>query len=148
MKKLLSSIPFLTFALFGWPIDITKDEPFQIECTFTNEFGSSEETWFVDPKRNEAFLEYEDEEEKFEYYIIEVNPKKIVLADDWVIIIKEDGSWEDYRKRNVVVIDRETGNMTSKLFHWPLEKGYPPEGEAGIEMPFEAKQVCQKPTRK
>ena len=148
MKKLLSSIPFFTFALFGWPIDITKDEPFQIVCTFTTEFGSSEETWFIDPKRNEAFLEYVDEGEKKEYYIIEVNPKKIVLADDWAKVMHTDGSWEDYRRRDVVVIDRETGNMTSKLFHWPLEKGYPPEGEVGIEMPFEGKQACQKPTRK
>ena len=148
MKKLLSSIPFLTFALFGWPIDITKDEPFQIVCTFTNEFGSSEETWFIDPKRNEAFFEYEDEEEKLEYYIIEVNPKKIVLADDWVKIMNEDGSWEDYRRRYSAFINRETGKMELKLFHWPLEKGYPPEGELGIEMPLEGKHVCKNPTRK
>ena len=150
MKKLLSFIPFITFALFGWPVDITKNEPFQIVCTWTDDFGSFEEKWHIDPKFKKAFLEYVDDEEgleRIEWSVIEITTKKLVLADDWVKIMNENGSYEDHRRRHVVFINRETGNMTLKLFHWPLEKGYPPEGEAGIEMPLEGKHACHKPTR-
>ena len=151
MKKHLSLIPLFTLAIFGWPVDITKDEPFQIICTIDEDTDHAyEETWHIDPKSKKAFFEYIDDNsglEGVEYSIIKMTPKEIQLSDGWGRFHYGGSSYSDYQKRNVVSINRVTGSVKYQEFIWP-DKDSRPAGGMGTEKPIEFTYACKKPTRK
>ena len=150
MKRLLLLLPLLLTAC-GGAADITTEEPFQITCTWTNGDKSGDETWFIDPKLDVATNKWEDdgEVEESEYVVRKVTPTKIVLGDEWLEIVNEDGSYGDWT-RDEISVDRSTGELTYKEFG--LKKGttsYPTlaAGWKGEEQELAFEYECQKPTR-